>query len=106
MKRNDDTPRPSNLGPAVGVLLGLAVLYVLSYAPACRLARGADVHYHTSDQRIVFARPLNWTMYRPVEWVMDRTPLARPLYWWGDVWGCGSSMRAYSEGRVELSTLP
>lgn len=106
MKQDDDKSRPSHFGPAVGILLGLAVMYVVSYAPVCRLVRGADVHYHTPDQRIVFARPLNWNIYRPVEWVMDRTPLSRPLCWWGDVWGCGSSMRAYSSGRIEVSTLP
>jgi hypothetical protein len=42
---------------------------------------------------IVHTRPLNWTFYRPVELLMDRTPLGEPLFCWADLWGCGATVR-------------
>jgi hypothetical protein len=27
------------------------------------------------------------TVYRPVDWLIDYTPLDRPLYWWAEQWG-------------------
>jgi hypothetical protein len=104
--KNHGTPLLANLSQTVIALLGLAVLYILSYAPVCRIVQGADIDLHTPDRMIVFAPPLDWDMYRSVEWVMDRTPLAEPLYWWAGVWDCGRSVRGYSRVRRNPPVFP
>jgi hypothetical protein len=25
-------------------------------------------------------------IYQPVDWLIDNTPLQRPLFWWADLW--------------------
>jgi hypothetical protein len=47
-------------------VVGLPVLYVLSFGPACWMADGTEA-----------ADPLLWTFYSPIEWVYYHAP--RPV---------------------------
>jgi hypothetical protein len=67
-----------NLLWAAALGLVLAVGYVLSYPIALRLGPPEWIS-HTPG-------------YGPVEWLIDETPLRRPLLLWSEV--CGSEMRA------------
>ena len=49
--------------PTLAVLILLAVVYVLSYAPVCRFC---------DEPGGMFGG--NWPVYRPVEWLIDETP--------------------------------
>lgn len=89
------------------ILLFLPVFYVLSYAPVHRLIIGPDVYFE-APINVSFAGGLltppqpNWLFYRPVELLMDHTPLAEPLFHWADVWECGATVRSLSTYRVNM----
>jgi hypothetical protein len=71
----------------------LLLAYVLSYAPMFRVASGWE-----SEMVLPDGGPLG--IYRPVDWMIDREPLRRPLLWWADVCGVGSN---FSRARYERS---
>ena len=83
--------------------------YILSYAPMYRWKQGPDPPPSIiEDERgnIVYIGPsglrtirLRLHRYAPVEWLIDNTLLSRPMLWWGDVWGCGETMRDASDAR-------
>jgi hypothetical protein len=84
-----DARRRHPLVPYVAVPL-ILLAYVLSYAPMYRLAFGGQT-YVLPD-----GGPLG--IYRPVDWMIDREPLRRPLLSWANVCGVGSSFsRAHYE---------
>ena len=89
-----------NLTWAAVALLGLGVVYVLSYAPVYRWLIGTDEYFG-------FVVPVESMPagYRPAEWVMDYTPLREPLLRWADWWGCGATMRVHSQVRVGMASL-
>jgi hypothetical protein len=79
-----------NLSWAVVGLLGLAALYVLSYAPAIRLGFGTDkFNPYMMLTSPAPPRPPGRQIpaYAPVDWLIDNTPAARPLLWWSGLWG-------------------
>ena len=74
----------------------LIIGYVLSYAPVYRLAR-----------------PLGWAsvtegmaVYRPVDWLIDNTPLDDPLFRWAACWNVSDDfvwswvVRAFERGET------
>lgn len=72
------------------VFVFVPLLYVLSYAPF--------VSWWNKDRPIRFAGPSAWfgsvypdgdelPLYRPVDWLIDHTPLQRPLFWWAGLFG-------------------
>ena len=85
--------RPSHSAwPLAVVLAVLMLLYVLSYAPVVRLMGGWKT-YATVDG---FGNPAtvkapiygdDLPVYKPLDWLIDETPLRDPLLWWADVWG-------------------
>lgn len=99
MPTSDHEPR-SFTRPAivVGILL---LLYVLSYAPVYRL--GKPLGFSRIDQPS--------TIYRPVEWMIDNTPLAEPLFRWANCWGVrgdvvwSAAARAFSRGEAGAITI-
>ena len=94
-----------NLTWAVIALVGLAVLYVLSYAPAHRMLFGHvpligavdPINTKTSmpDTRI--------PAYMPVNWLIDHTPLREPLFWWAGVFGVEEDFRDAHSSRAWAS---
>jgi hypothetical protein len=71
-------------------------LYVLSYAPAVRIQAAREVSVPTLTAPLYLDGDL-LPAYRPVDWLIDNTPLRRPLLWWAGVWGV--------EGHFELSAV-
>jgi len=55
------------------------VVYVASYSPFLKFAADSDSPYYRSP-----------VLYRPVEWVILRTPLQVPLLWWSEFVGARS----------------
>ena len=94
------TPKPRkpllvNLTWAAVFLVGLAVLYVLSYAPAVRLM-GREFRIELGVQpsgQHMFVGVLEYPddaalpVYKPVGWMTRETPLQPMLLWWERLWG-------------------
>ena len=64
---------------ACGALFALPILYVLSVGP---VAKGIELA--TGNKA-----PPQWArdFYSPLRWVHANTPLAKPLEWYGALWG-------------------
>lgn len=77
-------------------LIVFIVAYVLSYAPVYRVCGFGPV---SRGGRLVGYAPDHVPFYRPVEWLMDNTPLSGPLYKWGGVWGCEYGLHLSAHGR-------
>jgi hypothetical protein len=94
MSTTDQTRRPSLLPIALLVLLPVA--YVLSYAPVYRIGKSSG--WSRIDRSIA--------AYRPVDWLIDNTPLDEPLYRWADLWGVrgdfvwATAFRAFARGEA------
>jgi len=76
-----DSPRRSRFRKAViltVIITGLLGTYVLSYPPI---------------YRITGSRYRGPVVYRPVEWLIDRTPLGGPLLRWSAFWGVRQEMQ-------------
>ena len=76
----DPDKRRSRSGPALVlvIVLLLPVLYVLSIGPATVVI----VATGENDELIAVAR----TVYYPVIWLHDHTPLADPIEWYVELW--------------------
>lgn len=86
-----------NLTWATAALLVLGVLYVLSYAPFVRLRGG--IEYAPEDEWGGFHPMIesygdgrDYPAYKPVDWLIDRTPLRRPLFQWAGLFDVRSDM--------------
>lgn len=94
MSTTDDARRIPLLPIALLVLLPL--VYVLSYAPAYRIGKPAGWSRIDCQSAV----------YRPVEWLIDNTPLDEPLYRWADLWGVradvvwAAAFRAFDRGEA------
>jgi len=106
------------------LLFLLPVVYVLSSAPAVRLGLWPSAEVTTGNVvarrlkpgilRELRARKVGTSMivvvhghsgsiaaYKPVEWLIDETPLREPLFWWADVWGVGDDVRRLARLRSQ-----
>ena len=74
----------------------LPVVYVLSYAPVMRVC-GRTLPAGQLPPIGVEVPPLAdaslYPAYHPVDWLIDNTPLRKPLFWWADLWGVGDYLR-------------
>lgn len=87
-----------NVSIGVIVLLCLALLYVLSYAPFYRLAYGSD--HHPTVPAVGGAWDwVNDDTYRPVCWMIDYTVLREPLLLWAEVWDVDDNLTRASASR-------
>jgi hypothetical protein len=41
-------------------------------------------------------------VYRPVDWLIDNTPVRKPLLWWADVCGVGDEFFYAANSRDDL----
>ena len=77
-------------------MLAVALLvYVLSYAPGVRLMGGWTTYATvdglgnpSADKAPIYGDAL--PVYKPIDWMIDETPLRDPLLWWAGVCGVGS----------------
>ena len=80
------------IGGVTAVIL-LTVAYVLSYAPVVRLNGSWTVQMVPNWNGRVYPikAPLCGTtglpVYRPVDWLIDHTPMREPLWTWAELWG-------------------
>jgi hypothetical protein len=91
-----DARRRHPLVPYVVVPL-LVLAYTLSYAPMFRLACGSESGVHP------MGGPLG--VYRPVDWLIDNTPLTHPLLRWASICDVGSEFsiaRAKRSGEFDI----
>lgn len=78
-------------GVAPLLIVALLTCYVLSYAPYIRwrwegptpVSSGFMGQHYDYEATL----PPAPTVYRPVDWLIDNTPLDRPLRWWAEQWG-------------------
>ena len=83
--------------------LSIAVLYVLSYAPFVRMRGGLQYaplppptsvwDLHGDPPIVSFGDGRDYPAYRPVDWLIDNTPLRDPLLWWADLFDIGRDMQ-------------
>jgi hypothetical protein len=71
-----------------GVVLLAVVLYAVSYPPVYR--------WQTIRQDTLYPGGRWRTLYAPVDWVIDYTPLSEPLLWWADFWNVRTSLETES----------
>jgi len=84
----ENPSQPKRGVPCVAAVVILFVVYVLSYAPAVRLYGPTTTIHRTV--RITIVNSVDGgqlPVYRPVDFLIDRTPLRRPMLAWAGVWG-------------------
>ena len=93
--------KPSLTSLIAFVLILSPLVYVLSYAPAARvLRRTIDVRIPPTPAELmttalVSFEPVQipcadgslYPAYKPVDWLIDNTPLREPLFFWADICG-------------------
>jgi hypothetical protein len=100
-QRKPRKPLPANLAWATALIILLFSGYVLSYAPAYRYTYGPDganpdfffEPFRSAEQPM----PL---LFRPVEWLMDNSPLDRVLVRWAALWRVARDVRYDSNLRI------
>ena len=82
----------------VAGVVGLLLLpvYVLSYAPAVRFGLDQEFVVYSSPDITCSEASGSIAAYKPVEWLIDETPLREPLFWWADVCGVGGDVRIFA----------
>lgn len=87
-------PVLANSGVVGELLLLLSPVYVLSYAPAMSVMIRRDP---TVPFRAGFDSP---AFYRPVDWLIDHTPLSGPMFVWADCWGVREDVETMHVARM------
>lgn len=80
------------------LLLLLVLLYPLSYPPYLAVRYGDAFERETPGD-------YKHALYRPVEYLIDATPLRKPLMRWGEAWGVDEEMALLAAGRMQDATL-
>ena len=80
-------------------MLVIALLYVLSYPVVVRAKYGRD-----AGLLFLFSAQEGLTVYRPVDWLIDRTPVRGPLFFWADRWGVREEFESMELARFQPIT--
>ncbi len=86
-----DLPRHRERNPIVSSLcigalaFSVPMLYLASYAPVVRW-EASFVHTDPIDSK-------DFPLYRPADWVIDRTPLCGAMIWWSDRCGVAAEFQ-------------
>jgi hypothetical protein len=95
-----DTRRRHPLVPYVAVLV-LLLAYVLSYAPLVRWFIARHTRRTGPDSvTIPLVDGEDLPAYRPVDLLIDASPLRAPLLVWAEVWGVRHNFEWTSDGRA------
>lgn len=91
-----DRHRPSFTALVAFALILSPLVYLLSYPPVVKLLqRGPDLH---GDVMAIADREY-YPAYKPVDWLLDHTPLRGPLFYWAGVCGVREEFEAGSRVR-------
>jgi hypothetical protein len=82
-------PLLANVTWTAAFALVLLVPYLLSYAPVVAYAEKHDLAQPTDLFDVTDGKEL--PIYRPVDLLIDYTPLRRPLVAWARLWGVGNT---------------
>ena len=77
--------RRHSIIPRLFAIILLAVAYVLSYAPVVKFKQSST----TGTPAASLGLPTDGSIlpfYRPVDYLIDETPLRSPLFLWADLW--------------------
>jgi hypothetical protein len=86
-----------NLAWSAALAAVLTVVYVLSYAPVVRYLEDRPTkEYKLFDYTDGDELPF----YRPVDSLIDSTPLRSPLIAWARIWGVGNTFQFAMEDRI------
>ena len=75
--------KPSFTSLVAFLLVVTPLLYVLSYAPVVRVCGRGDTRY---PGWVVLPRE-EYPLYKPLDWLIDETPIRTPLFYWADICG-------------------
>jgi hypothetical protein len=92
---------------AVLMFVFVPVLYVLSYAPfACWWSRDRPIMYAGPSWAFgtVYPDGDELPLYRPADWLIDRTPIQKPLFWWAGLFGMREEFEEASAFRESART--
>ena len=97
------------------VMLVLPLVYVLSYAPVVRVC-GRTAEVETLPTSVVYSggvgvvriwpisRPMAdsslYPTYKPIDWLIDNTPLRKPLFFWAQLWNVRVEFEQGAEHRA------
>ena len=109
--------KPSLTSLVAFFLIVTPLVYVLSYAPVVRVCGRTVVVQREVSGLGMFGSSLRGTLidrvecadasvypaYQPVDWMIDSTPLRRPLYFWAGLWGV---REAFEYGHIARNPLP
>lgn len=101
--------KPSRTSIVAFAMILLPVLYVVSYAPFVRVCAGTYTERRT--HRISVLDPSDvilpgdgsrYPAYKPVDWLIDNTPIRGPMFWWADIWGVRDELERGADAREFL----
>ena len=93
---------------AIAICCLVVVAYPLSYAPVVRWESRRLVAEGVRDGVFYFSTidGTNLPAYKPVDWLIDNTPLDKPLFAWARVWGVAFEFETGSDSRQNGNHAP
>jgi hypothetical protein len=95
-----------NLSCLAGLLL---LLYPLCYAPVLRFWGGTtytdDPVWESFLPQVDYADGRRYPPFRPIDWLIDHTPLRHPLFWWAGLWGVRDDFESSRQERTIMARL-
>ena len=89
-------PRQAAMKCVTIVLLAI-VLYPLSYAPTLRIVRDFNLVSVSNPFGVHDGGEL--PVYQPADWIIDRTPMRKPMLVWADLFGVRSDFEYAATNR-------
>jgi len=101
----EETRLHRRISQCCACLVIILTVYVGSYGPYLRVRYGADppppsptVLCELYDYGDAWENQTSHGFYAPVEWLMDHTSAARPMFWWAEV--CGAYRKTHYDAAM------